>query len=352
MAEVGIPDRLANPMRLVLCLALLTLCLVLAPFARPDLLQDYLAACAWWTTTIVDGPAASLERCPGNLGRETIMQTAHPPAATLLALPLALLGWPQAYYSWIVVGSLAVGFGWIRYRIPVLACLAVTPVIFLGIHRGALEPLLFPLLAAALYLEERRPRVSAALIGLAAALKVYPVLLLAAFIWRKRYRELGVAIICGLAATALAELVLGAGVFLGWLRYSPGNVARWIANPDNVSLVRVALGVAPPLLIALLVYAVCLLALRRRLLAEQGMRALVPVALMATPLVWSHYLGILALASLGPVELLLLGGGGALLVLSATGLVPLDSAALVYAPLLSVATICWIRAWREGRPGS
>lgn len=352
MAEVGIPDRLANPMRLVLCLALLTLCLALAPFARPDLLQDYLAACAWWTTTITEGPAASLARCPDGLGRDTIVQTAHPPAATLIALPLALLGWPHAYYAWIVVGTLAVGFGWLRYRIPVLACLAVAPVIFLGIHRGALEPLLFPLLAAALYLEERRPRASAALIGLAAALKVYPVLLLAAFLWRRRYRELGIAILCGLAVTALAELVLGSGAFLGWLRYSPGNVARWIANPDNVSLVRIAFPIAQPLLVALLIYGVCLLALRRRLRAEWGMRALVPVALMATPLVWSHYLGILALASLGPVELLLLGGGGALLLLSATGLIPLDSAALVYAPLLSVATVCWVRAWREGRSGS
>lgn len=345
-------DRLA---KIVLCVMILVPALLMAPLARPDLHQDYNAACAWWSNTFVGGLAA-LAACPENLTRAQITETAHPPAATLVLLPLALLGWPQAYAVWIVLGALCVGLTWIRYNIPSSVCLATAPVVYLGLHRGAIEPLLFLLLATALYVEERRPYRAAALIGFAAGLKVYPGLLLAAFFWRRRFREFGLAVLCALGITAAAELILGPGVTLAWLRFTPENVARFITNPDNVSLVRIARNSALALPVALVIYALLTWGLRRRLRYPDGMRALVPVALMATPLVWSHYLVALSLASLGRTEIVLLGVGGVLLVVSSMTPLSIDSAALVYAPLVVATATAWLRAWREGAtrpsPGS
>lgn len=337
-------DSLIN---LVLCATLLGLALLAAPLARPDLRQDYAAACAWWVARYAENPFI-VNACGNNLSPTSLVETAHPPAATLVSLPLALLGWPQAYYAWIVLGALCVGLSWVCFRIPFPVCLATAPFVYLCLHRGAFEPLLFLLMALSLHLEERRPGASAALIGLAAGLKVYPVLLLTAFLWRRRYYELILALLCGLGITVAAEIILGPGVIRSWLRFTPGNLDRYINNPDNVSLVRVVPDSALAFPVALVIYLLLILGLRRQLCSAGAMRELIPVMLMTTPLVWSHYLGALALASLRRAELLLLGGGGILLVLSSMSLVPIDSAVFVYAPLFAATAIAWLRVWRRG----
>lgn len=169
-------DSLIN---LFLCVTLLGLALLAAPLARPDLRQDYTAACAWWVARYANNPFI-IDACSSHLSPTSLVETAHPPAATLVSLPLVLLGWPQAYHAWIVLGVLCVGLIWVCFRIPFPVCLATAPFVYLGLHRGAFEPLLFLLMAISLHLEERRPGISAALIGLAASLKVYPGLLLTA----------------------------------------------------------------------------------------------------------------------------------------------------------------------------
>lgn len=156
------------------------------------------------------------------------------------------------------------------------------------------------------------------------------------------------ALLCGFGVTVAAEIILGPDVIRSWLRFTPRNLDRYISNPDNISLVRIVPDSALAFPVALVMYVLLILGLRRQLCSEGAMRGLVPVMLMTTPLVWSHYLGVLALALLGRAELLLLGVGGSLLVLSSMSLVPIDSAALVYAPLFAATTIAWWRVWRRG----
>lgn len=372
-------------LRLVIAALMLAAALLLLPQFLADYAQDYAAARAWWRGLDPNGRTAALlaECCPAIAPRYGGMQTAHPPLATLLALPFAALPWPVARMVWLLAAWAAILAAWQLLRADPLTCLATAPLWVIALGLGTHEPLLFLLFALALSLDERSPSSSTArqgraepgahdsakssvplflrgenfsvwavgvLVGLAAALKVYPIVLIAGLLIAGRRRQALIALATGAAALALCELVLGFGVTLGWLRFLPINTQFYVDSVDNGSLVRLVRAVLPGAsasLAAAGILVLLALPLLPRIRAGDWLRPLLPVMLLGSPLSWRHYLGMLAVDRLGRLEQVALGLAGALALLIGMQLLPADNMApLVQGPLLLVLLWRWYRASR------
>jgi hypothetical protein len=325
------------------------------------------------------------------------MQTAHPPFATLLALPLAWLPWPAARLGWLLVSGAAIVAAWQLGRVGVAACVATGCFWIIALGLGTHEPLLFLLLTLALRVDDRSrgarsqepgagepgarsqepgadvdsgSRLSSAvrrlssavrrpssavgvLVGLCAALKAYPALLIGG-LWLAGRRAAAISAALALGAvTLLCELVLGSGVTLGWLRYVPVNTLRYVDDVGNLSLVRLArelIDGANPTVAALLALALLLPPLLPRLRRGDALRPLAPVMLLVSPLSWRHYSGLLALDALDRIELIGVGLAGVMALLIGMELISADNLApVVQGPLLLVLVWRW---YRYARPRS
>ena len=78
---------------------------------------------------------------------------------------------------WFGISGCCLPGAWHFYRVPVVVCAVTALLGVFGLYRGTLEPFLFALMLTALTREKTRPLHAASLIGLAAAIKIYPVLL-------------------------------------------------------------------------------------------------------------------------------------------------------------------------------
>ena len=340
--------------RLVLGLGVLAAALALLPQFQSDYAQDYAAAAGWWRGRDTNERTADLlqECCADIAPLYGGMQTAHPPFATLLALPLAWLSWPAARICWLLLSWGAIVASWQVLRVTPMICLATGSFWILALGLGTHEPLLFLLLALALQIESRRPHLAGALVGLCAAIKVYPALLIAGLLLAGRRTAALIAIAIGAAALALCELVLGFGVTRGWLRFVPINTQFYVDEVGNGSLVRLVRAAVPgaaPALVTLAVLALLMLPLIPRVRRGEWLRPLVPVMLLASPLSWRHYMGLAALNQLGLVEQLCLLISGAVSLLIGMQVLPSDNMApVVQAPLLLVLLLIWYRQTRAG----
>lgn len=341
--------------RIAVSIAMLAAAVALLPQFQSDYAQDYAAASGWWRGRDTNERTADLlqECCSDIAPLYGGMQTAHPPFATLLALPLAWLGWPTARIAWLALSWGAIVAAWQLLRATPMLCLATACFWILALGLGTHEPLLFLLLALALHAAPRRPRLAGVLVGLCAAIKVYPVLLIAGLLIAGRRAAALIALATGAAALALCELVLGFGVTRGWLRFVPVNTQFYVDEIGNGSLVRLVRAVVPgaaPALVTLAVLALLLLPLIPRLRRGDWLRPLVPVMLLASPLSWRHYMGLAALNELGLVEQICLLVSGVVSLLIGMQLLPSDNMApIVQTPLLLVLLLTWYRQTRTAR---
>ena len=344
------PDR-TSAWRVLIALALLG-CAVLAiqRIQLTDFSQDYAAAHGWRDGRDPNAPTATLLAacCPDIQLDSRIVQTAHPPAATLLVVPLSLLPWPLARLAWLLLSWVTITLSWQRLRVRPLICLATAPLWLISLSLGTLEPLLLGLLTLAVW--QRMPTRAGLLIGLAAAIKIYPLALLPA-LWLSGRRRQALAALAGLLVlSGLAELILGHAATASWLHYTPINTALQVHEAQNLSLVHLLLSVLPgltPLLAAALWYVLLTLPLLPRLRQGAVLQPMLPVMLLCSPICWDQYLGVLALAPLRRLELICLGGAGALLALVWMGLLPGSNLApLGYGPLILVLLLVWYRQLR------
>jgi len=335
--------------RIALSLLTLIAALLLLPAFQPDYAQDYAAASGWWRGRDTNERTADLlaDCCADIAPLYGGMQTAHPPFATLLALPLAWLSWPVARLAWLLLSWAAIALAWQIARVSPAVCAATASFWVLALGLGTHEPLLFLLLALALRLERARPRLAAALIGLCAAIKVYPVLLIAGLLIAGRRAMALVALATGALALAVCELVLGLGVTRGWLRFLPINTQFYVDEIGNDSLVRLVRAVIPGAsiaLVALCVLALLLLPLVPRICRGDWLKPLVPVMLLASPLSWRHYIGLTALDRLTRFDQICLGLAGVVALLIGMKLLPTENMApIVQGPLLLVLLLLWYR---------
>ena len=377
-------------LRLLIAALMLAVALLLLPQFLADYAQDYAAAHASWRGLDPNGRTAALlaECCPDIAPSYGGMQTAHPPLATLLALPFAALPWPAARIAWLLTAWAAILAAWLLLRADPLTCAATAPLWVIALGLGTHEPLLFLLFALVLRYDTlqapaSRPNTIAeprnhgtseqhqpsnvprlvwlqgndsgrysvgVLVGLAAALKVYPIVLIAGLLIAGRRAQATIALATGAAVLMLCELVLGFGATLGWLRFQPINTQFYIDSIDNGSLVRLVRAVLPSAPVALVAAGILVLfalPLLPRIRSGDWLRPLVPVMLLGSPLSWRHYMGMLAVDRLGRLEQVALALAGTVALLIGMQMLPADNMApVVQGPLLLVLLWRWYQASR------
>jgi len=344
-------------LRLALSAIILAAALLQLPSFLSDYGQDYAAARGWWRGQDTNARTADLlaECCADIAPSYGGMQTAHPPFATLLALPLGWLPWPVARVIWLLLSWAAITVVWLLLRVSPWLCAATASFWIIALGLGTHEPLLFLLLALTLIVQARAPKLAAILVGICAAIKVYPALLILG-LWISGRRTLALmAVATGVVALALCELVLGVGVTLAWLRFVPVNTLFYVDSVGNGSLVRLVRAVLPgasPLPIALVALALLLLPLIPRIRAGTWLQPLIPVLLLVSPLSWRHYMGLVAIEPAQPFELICLAIAGVAALLIGLHVLPPDNMApVVQSPLLLALMLMWYRQARVTRTG-
>jgi len=245
-------------------------------------------------------PYPSLASLPAHADRSTFAPFVYPPLAAVPMLPLSLLPFGVAVILFILVDLAAVVLALrvLEVRDPRCygAALASAPV-FAGAGIGAISPLLLLALACAWRYRDRA-LAAGALVAYAATAKVF---LWPVWLWlvrTRRFRAAAVAAVAALTGTAAAWAAIG---FAG-LREYPALLSRLtgLVGPESYSPYALgrALGLggagaqAAAYVLAALVAAA---ALRRVRDDGRLLTAAIAVALVATPILWPHYLVLLFL---------------------------------------------------------
>lgn len=227
---------------------------------------------------------------------------AHPPLLILLGLPFAALPYQIAAPLWflanvallLLIGRMLKLSGW-----ALLAPLAWPP-LWTAVGLGGSELVLLALLVAAWRLaDQEQDTLAGGLLGLAAALKLFPALFFVPFLFRRRWRVVG----AGAGALVLGQLVnlavVGpAALFHYYLVSLPTFNRLFIASEANVTpygaLLRLLGGapdvrplVAAPALAPVIAGIISLFALAA--LARLRPEAAPLAFLIATPSAWTNY---------------------------------------------------------------
>jgi alpha-1,2-mannosyltransferase len=169
----------------------------------------------------------------------------YPPFAALVVRPLALLSDRAAMDCWlffglacavvgaVVVARTALPRSWPAVELGILAALVFAPVTYNFWH-GQINPLIFLLLAVAYWAYIRDRQVTAgALLGLAAGIKIAPLIFLILLIRRHWWRATAAMLVTGAASVGLAAVTLGTGPSITFLtRVFPdlNRATGWIYN--------------------------------------------------------------------------------------------------------------------------
>jgi hypothetical protein len=160
---------------------------------------------------------------------------------------------------------------------------------------------------------------------------------------------------------AVSELVLGVGTTLGWLRYMPTNTARYVDDERNISMVRImrlVLPSTPSLLAGIVVSIIFALPFVKKLRERESGSQLLPVMLLASPLTWRYYLGLLSMLSLTRIERICLAVPPVILLLGILEIIPSQNlipavekllVLLVQLPLLMTLFMVWYRTASPNR---
>ncbi|MGP8161876.1 MAG: glycosyltransferase family 87 protein [Candidatus Dormibacteria bacterium] len=169
----------------------------------------------------------------------------YPPFAALVVRPLALLSDRAAMDCWLflglacaVTGSVVVARtslprSWPAVALGVLAALAFGPATYNYWH-GQINPLIFLLLAVAYWAYVRDRQVTAGvLLGLAAGIKIAPLIFLVLLIRRRWWRATAAMVAAGAVSVGLAAVTLGTGpsiTFLTQVFPALNRATGWIYN--------------------------------------------------------------------------------------------------------------------------
>ncbi|MHB1095829.1 MAG: glycosyltransferase family 87 protein [Gemmatimonadaceae bacterium] len=140
-----------------------------------------------------------------------------------------------------------------RYRWVTLAALATFPAVYISWFEGQVSLLIGALMLWCVAAttdgappdRRRSDLVAGAALGMAGAIKVYPVLLIPVYVWHRQWRVVGSALAVGMLATGFGA-VIGGGVRTTeeWFRHVLPAVAER-AWPGNQSVVAVVERLAP-----------------------------------------------------------------------------------------------------------
>ena len=248
-------------------------------------------------------------------------RSVHPPFHIAIVTPLTALPYRVARIIWLLLmagcSGLAVGMlirtlG-VSRRWSVVTGIGVLalPIFQKDLVYGQSNGLLLLLLVLAWHgLKKDSQRVAGLSLGIAAAVKLFPVLMVVPLIRERRWRALGWMV--GTAAVLSAAGALAVGITASREFIKPAtsaNFAFWRAAPMNLSLPGVAyrwltrsrwrpLGLNLPSVAAVLAFALialCIVAMFKTPSRLSGRYwATMPLLLLATPLVWDNYLVLIA----------------------------------------------------------
>ena len=169
----------------------------------------------------------------------------YPPFAALLVRPLALLGTRSAMVVWlwltlacavtgaIVVARTALPKSWPRVELAILGAVAFAPATYNYWH-GQINPVIFLLLAISYWAYVRDRQVTAGiLLGLAAGIKIAPVIFLIVLIRRRWWRGTAAMVSTGVVTLILGALAVGGGAAVTFVtKVLPGlnRATGWIYN--------------------------------------------------------------------------------------------------------------------------
>jgi alpha-1,2-mannosyltransferase len=290
-----------------------------------DLTQDYVAARAWMDG---DDPYADtshlVDRYFGsNSGYDAIDEygqggTPHPPSLVVLVGAFALLPYKAARISWLLLMALATAtaVGWFARMegakkqtaiILGIGALAIPVVQTDLVYAQSNGILLFLLVVAWASLRNKRDGWAGAALGMATALKLFPALMVIPLLRLRRYRAALAHVLSAAAIFLVSSAALGLSRGKEFIQtVSSANFRFWRAAPMNLSLLSVpyrwltrsvwrpmsanAPGIAA--VVALVLFALLMwIAFRySRSLGDEMYWGLVPVVLLATPIVWETYL--------------------------------------------------------------
>ena len=287
-----------------------------------DFKQEYLLARA-----VLDGanpyvPASVLaERyLPESLSYVPANVIPHPPLVAALSTPLGLLSYQAASVVWLGLEAvflllslllIARGLRWTASAaglFTLYGILLLWPPVWGGLLYGQLSTsLTFLLVGCWLALKRGRDGLAGMLVGLAAAIKLVPLALVAYFLIKRRWRPAAWAVGTFVAAFLLGATVIGLDGLRSYVADGLPVAAYYRAAEGNHSLFGAvwrlfagSLQVEPALDLAFLAAPVATLA-SALLLLEAGRRVLrandldleyslvICAVLLASPLTWQHY---------------------------------------------------------------
>ena len=177
---------------------------------------------------------------------------AHPPPARMAVLPLGWASWRWAARAWTLLSLIALG--WLAVSLCRIAAsgrapsplrvllvgllLAFWPPVLHDLEKGQWSILLAALLAEGLLaLEADRQRRAGVLLGLAAAIKATPAVLLALLIlrYRRAARAMAVTLALALAASLAVDGVAPWRAFLAGAGHNAAVWAPWSANTASLA---------------------------------------------------------------------------------------------------------------------
>jgi hypothetical protein len=215
-----------------------------------DFYQDWGSARNHWIgLPIYTHHAISIPRHLGLFSNPvpSIEYNAHPPTSVLLALPLAGLSYPNAVLVWNVISVVALctsvkivatELALSRMLLPpALALLAFCHPIYGNIYQGQLT-LILVLLVTAIWSLDRSGRLCSAglLIGVAAAVKLFPAYLAVYYLARGRFWPLFAAVLTFLLLTILTALVLGQYSYYNYINIVLVNQYKFRSFAYNLSI--------------------------------------------------------------------------------------------------------------------
>ncbi len=297
------------------------------PDTYPDFVQEWLSARNYWSGEPIYLPQQEAMR--RHSGRDIpafaaeLSWNAHPPVAVLTALPFGRISdYSTAHLAWnlatfpLFVLSLALVLRELNIQMrwwsvfAIIALVVSCQAVLSQLYQGQLNFVILFLLVIAWVADRRGYQVAAGVaVGTAAALKIFPGLLLVYFVATGRWRAAVAALIVGLALNAVALATFGLGPFEVYTREILPSLNVFRGSWRNVSLtgywsrVGVSLGLpiigtAGAALCQLTVVGIVWWVSRRAVTADDRDRAFslaVIGMLLASPVAWSHYFVLLLL---------------------------------------------------------
>jgi hypothetical protein len=188
-----------------------------------DFYQDWASAHNYWSGHPIYTPhSISIPRYLGLSSNPMpgIEFNIHPPTSVLVALPLGRLNYPDAVLVWNVISLLALlaSLVIVTINLPeskflILLGLPLLPLchpVYGNLYQGQLN-LVLVLFVTGMWVLERagRSHLAGLLLGVAAAIKLYPIYLGVYFAAQRRYRLLLIALASFLTLNFITALVLG-----------------------------------------------------------------------------------------------------------------------------------------------